>query len=78
MAEMWRPLGLRVKGFYADKKGTQLSDTDVAVCTIERANALVNSLLTPGPPRKGKKPDTMACLAGVVVDEIHMLGDRSR
>ncbi|GBG67879.1 hypothetical protein CBR_g998 [Chara braunii] len=58
------PLGKRVRSFFGTFGGSTLpKDTDLAVCTIEKANALVNRLLEEG--RLGE-------IAIVVVDELHM------
>lgn len=46
-----------------------LARTDVAVCTIEKANSLVNRMLEEG---------TLDALGCIVVDELHLLGDPSR
>ena len=46
-----------------------LKAVDVAVCTIEKANSLVNRLLE----EKG-----LDKLGVIVVDELHLLGDPSR
>ncbi|KAG0620039.1 hypothetical protein M758_4G184200 [Ceratodon purpureus] len=64
------PLGKRVRGFYGSQGGSSLTkDTSVAVCTIEKANVLVNKLLEEG---------RLSELAILVIDELHMVGDRDR
>jgi len=61
------PLGKRVRGFYGSQGGSSLTkDTAVAVCTIEKANSLVNKLLEEG---------RLSELAILVIDELHMVGD---
>lgn len=59
------PLGKRVRGFYGSQGGSSLTkDTSVAVCTIEKANVLVNKLLEEG---------RLSELAILVIDELHMV-----
>jgi hypothetical protein len=59
------PLGKRVRGFYgAQGSGSLPRDTSVAVCTIEKANSLVNKLLEEG---------RLSELAIIVIDELHMV-----
>ena len=41
---------------------------ELSVCTIEKASALVNSMLADG------SEEELGC---VVIDEAHMIGDRS-
>ncbi|KAG0587234.1 hypothetical protein KC19_2G150600 [Ceratodon purpureus] len=65
-----QPLGKRVRGFYGTQGGSTLpKDTSVAVCTIEKANSLVNKLLEEG---------RLSELCIIVIDELHMVGDRDR
>lgn len=60
-----QPLGKRVRGFYGTQGGSSLpKDTSVAVCTIEKANSLVNKLLEEG---------RLSELCIIVIDELHMV-----
>ncbi|XP_055341716.1 DNA polymerase theta-like [Paramacrobiotus metropolitanus] len=62
--------GLRVGGYIGNSNPRGgLALLDVAVCTIERANSLVNRLM-----KEGKLQE----LGVVVVDELHLVGDHSR
>ncbi|XP_019189918.1 PREDICTED: helicase and polymerase-containing protein TEBICHI isoform X1 [Ipomoea nil] len=64
------PLGKQVRSYYGNQGGGALpKDTSVAVCTIEKANSLVNRLLEEG---------RLSELGIIVIDELHMVGDRSR
>lgn len=45
------------------------SRVHMAICTIEKANSLVNRLLEEG---------TLASLGALVVDELHLIGDPFR
>ena len=64
------------------------SGADVAVCTIEKASALLNRLLEEilGPSREGDsrpmrslfEEDSFGDVGVVVVDEIHLLGEKQR
>ncbi|KAL1954967.1 hypothetical protein VTO42DRAFT_374 [Malbranchea cinnamomea] len=61
---------LRVTGFFGGSKSRMTwADTDIAVCTIEKANILVNSAI-----EECKIDD----LGVVVIDELHMLDDEHR
>ena len=55
----------------------RLNKVDVAVCTIEKANALVNVVLA---PRIGiaKRDDFDVDFAMVVLDEVHVVGSDPR
>lgn len=59
------PLGKHVRSFYGNQGGGTLpKDTSVAVCTIEKANSLVNRLL-----EEGRLPE----VGIIVIDELHMV-----
>ncbi|XP_038986198.1 helicase and polymerase-containing protein TEBICHI-like isoform X2 [Phoenix dactylifera] len=64
------PLGKHVRSFYGNQGGASLpKDTSVAVCTIEKANSLINRLLEEG---------RLSELGVIVIDELHMVGDQHR
>ncbi|VFQ97668.1 unnamed protein product [Cuscuta campestris] len=64
------PLGKHVRSYYGNQGGGTLpKDTSVAVCTIEKANSLINRLLEEG---------RLSELGIIVIDELHMVGDRNR
>ncbi|XP_052244253.1 DNA polymerase theta-like [Dreissena polymorpha] len=70
LQELFQDAGVRVGGFmghYSPPGG--FSGTDIAVCTIEKGNSLINRLL------EDNKLDTLGI---IVVDELHLIGDRSR
>ncbi|XP_019619912.1 PREDICTED: DNA polymerase theta-like [Branchiostoma belcheri] len=62
--------GVKVDGYMGGQSPAGgFSSVDVAVCTIEKANSLVNRLIEDG------KTDQLGI---VVVDELHMVGDSHR
>ena len=67
---MFHEAGVKVEGYmgsYSPSGG--FTTVDVAVCTIEKANSVVNKLM------EEKK---IATLGIVVVDELHLIGDPGR
>ncbi|XP_070791412.1 DNA polymerase theta [Pituophis catenifer annectens] len=67
---MFQEEGVQVEGYIGSvSPSVPFSALDVAVCTIERANGLVNRLID---------EKTLDFLGIVVVDELHMLGDSQR
>ncbi|XP_073129538.1 helicase and polymerase-containing protein TEBICHI isoform X2 [Henckelia pumila] len=64
------PLHKHVRSYYGNQGGGTIpKDTSVAVCTIEKANSLVNKLLEEG---------RLSELGTIVIDELHMVADQSR
>ncbi|KAL9125811.1 MAG: hypothetical protein Q9217_005042 [Psora testacea] len=61
---------VRIVGFFGGSKArASWADVDVAVCTIEKANGLVNTAIEDG---------TIADLGVVILDEMHMINDDHR
>lgn len=59
------PLDKHVRSYYGNQGGGTLpKDTSVAVCTIEKANSLLNRLLEEG---------RMSEVGIIVIDELHMV-----
>uniref|UniRef100_A0A6I8P2U6 DNA polymerase theta n=1 Tax=Ornithorhynchus anatinus TaxID=9258 RepID=A0A6I8P2U6_ORNAN len=70
LENLFQEVGLRVGGYMGSSSPAgRFSSLDVAVCTIERANGLINRLI---------EEEKMDLLGMVVVDELHMLGDSHR
>ncbi|XP_071956971.1 DNA polymerase theta-like [Antedon mediterranea] len=67
---MFQDVGIKVDGYMGSVAPAGGFDAiDIAVCTIEKANSLINRLL------EEKKLDQLGI---VVVDELHMVGDNHR
>ncbi|OJJ03195.1 hypothetical protein ASPVEDRAFT_53684 [Aspergillus versicolor CBS 583.65] len=70
--QRWRKMqkSIRVSGFFGGSKTTaSWADTDIAVCTIEKANSLINTAI---------EECSIGELGAVVLDELHMLDDEHR
>eukprot|EP00906_Rhabdomonas_costata_P003286 RCo005025 len=68
LSRLCDPVGLRVNG-HAGSKGGRFLHEDIAVCTIEKANGIVNAMVETG---------RLEELGVVVVDELHSVDDASR
>ncbi|PKA67186.1 DEAD-box ATP-dependent RNA helicase ISE2, chloroplastic [Apostasia shenzhenica] len=70
LERLLEPLGKRVHSLYGNQGGGSLpKDTSVAVCTIEKANSLINRLL---------EEERLSEVGIIVIDELHMVGDEHR
>ncbi|CAH8581327.1 unnamed protein product [Schistosoma turkestanicum] len=70
LQKLFNSLGIRVGGYMAGHSPPGgLSAINVAVCTIEKANSLVNRLI---------EEERLNELGIVVVDELHLIGDTHR
>ncbi|KAM4046137.1 LOW QUALITY PROTEIN: DNA polymerase theta [Anomaloglossus baeobatrachus] len=70
LQNLFQEVGVRVGGYMGGSAPAGgFTSLDVAVCTIEKANGLVNRLI---------EEDRMDLLGMMVVDELHMLGDSHR
>ncbi|XP_049267146.1 DNA polymerase theta [Rhipicephalus sanguineus] len=71
LAELFGGCGVRVGGFLGQRRPPGgLSGVDLAVCTIERANNLLNGMLL--------DQGSLGELGILVVDELHLVGDAHR
>ena len=67
---MFGEAGIKVDGYMGTQVPTKGFDSiDIAVCTIEKANGLVNRLMEDG---------RLHNVGAIVVDEMHLIGDTSR
>ncbi|CAO2631996.1 DNA polymerase theta [Lemmus lemmus] len=70
LQSLFQEVGIKVDGYMGSASPSRrFSALDIAVCTIERANGLINRLI---------EENKMDLLGMVVVDELHMLGDSHR
>ncbi|XP_036907433.1 DNA polymerase theta isoform X2 [Sturnira hondurensis] len=70
LQSLFQEVGIKVDGYMGSiSPKRHFSSLDIAVCTIERANGLINRLI---------EENKMDLLGIVVVDELHMLGDSHR
>ncbi|XP_042525596.1 DNA polymerase theta isoform X1 [Dipodomys spectabilis] len=70
LQSLFQEVGIKVDGYMGSSSPAgHFSSLDIAVCTIERANGLINRLI---------EENKMDLLGMVVVDELHMLGDSHR
>lgn len=70
LQNMFEPIGAKVGGFMGNRSPSGgISSVDIAVCTIEKANSLINHLL---------EEKNLFQLGVVVVDELQMIGDQHR
>ncbi|XP_051240600.1 DNA polymerase theta [Dicentrarchus labrax] len=70
LQSVFEEAGVRVEGYMGSTSAAGgFTALDVAVCTIEKANSLINRLI---------EEDGMGLLGMVVVDELHMVGDSGR
>nr|XP_043612753.1 helicase and polymerase-containing protein TEBICHI [Erigeron canadensis] len=70
LESLLEPLDKHVRSYYGSQGGGSLpKDTSVAVCTIEKANSLLNRLLEEG---------RLSEVGIIVIDELHMVGDQHR
>nr|XP_033479931.1 DNA polymerase theta [Epinephelus lanceolatus] len=70
LQSVFEEAGVRVEGYMGSTSAAGwFTALDVAVCTIEKANSLINRLI---------EEDNMGLLGMVVVDELHMVGDSGR
>ena len=76
LQSIFEPEGVKVGGFTGNQSPEGgFNSMDIAVCTIEKANSLVNHLLK---KKKTVKDLGVKDLGGVIVDELHMIGDGHR
>ena len=63
-------LDLKIGAFYGPFANPNFKDVDLAICTIEKANGLINQLI-----KEGNLVELVCCIC---VDELHMSGEKER
>lgn len=70
LQDLLQSSGIRVEGFYGGyHPAGGFESIDLAICTIEKANAIVNKLL---------EQEKLSDVGVIVIDEIHMISDPQR
>lgn len=70
LQDLLRSSGIRVEGFFGGYTPAGSFDSiDIAVCTIEKANSILNKLL---------EQNKMNTIGLIVVDEVHLISDPGR
>uniref|UniRef100_B3P470 DNA polymerase theta n=1 Tax=Drosophila erecta TaxID=7220 RepID=B3P470_DROER len=70
LQDLLTPAGYRVEGFYGGYTPPGgFESLHVAICTIEKANSIVNKLMEQG---------KLETIGTVVVDEVHLISDKGR
>ncbi|CAN0305809.1 unnamed protein product, partial [Ectocarpus fasciculatus] len=71
LRDVWSPLQLNIQAYHGGEggDGSDMEGVNVAICTMEKANSIVNRLA---------EEKRLAALSAVVVDEMHLIGDRAR
>lgn len=69
LSKMFESAKLEIVGYYGNSGSSSFDTVDIGICTIEKANSLINKLMEEG------KAESLGI---VVVDELHMIGDDSR
>lgn len=68
--DLLRSSGIRVEGFFGGHTAPGgFENTDIAICTIEKANSIVNRLL---------EQNNIDAIGMIVVDEVHLIADSNR
>jgi DNA polymerase theta len=58
-----------IAGYFGSQNGPAFQDVDIAVCTIEKANNLINRLI---------EENQLETVGTVVIDELHLIGNDGR
>lgn len=70
LQDLLRSSGIRVEGFFGGYTAPGgFESADIAICTIEKANAIINRLL---------EQQNIDAIGMVVVDEVHLISDSNR
>lgn len=68
-SRVMKSAGLKIRAFCSNKADRDLSRTDVAICTIEKANRLLTRAIDEGNSHE---------IGLIIVDELHMLNEGTR
>lgn len=69
LTKLLENVNVRLQAFHSQNEASWGESTDIALCTIEKANSLVNRLL---------EEELYGEVEFVIIDELHMIMDESR
>ena len=67
---------INLQSMYAHKRAIVKEDTNIVLCTIEKANQLMSTLIEEH--RTCNEHSRLLDIQSIIIDELHMIGDEQR